>query len=178
MFLHEYLEDVYTAWMFQASVIRVSGPMLNTVQKSIHLMDYQNFRVPGTPLWYFLCSICWNLALVRYGKLESGSPWEVQQFLWIIYKISGQRNVALDLLRSMEMSGSLALPLTGHRKWRKACINICKHILKSSNCVLLRVLTNNNNYTFCYYSSKKLLHESTWCHLLLAPSRCDGHNLY
>ena len=34
----------------------------------------------------------------------------------------------------------------GHRKWRKACINTCKHILKFSNCVLLRVPINNNNY--------------------------------
>ena len=34
----------------------------------------------------------------------------------------------------------------GHQKWRKACINICKHILKFSNCVLVRVPINNNNY--------------------------------
>ena len=35
---------------------------------------------------------------------------------------------------------------SSHRKWRKACINTCKHILKFSNCVLLRVPINNNNY--------------------------------
>ena len=35
---------------------------------------------------------------------------------------------------------------TGHGKWWKACINICKHILKFSNCVLVRVPMNNNNY--------------------------------
>ena len=34
----------------------------------------------------------------------------------------------------------------GHQKWRKACINTCKHILKFLNCVLLRVPINNNNY--------------------------------
>ena len=45
---------------------------------------------------------------VHNVKLESGSPWEVQQFLWIIYKISGARKVALDLMRSTEKAGSLA----------------------------------------------------------------------
>ena len=33
-----------------------------------------------------------------------------------------------------------------HGKWQKACINICKHKLKFSNCVLVRVPINNNNY--------------------------------
>ena len=92
---------------------------------------------------------CWSLRNslnIRYGKSESGSPWEVQQFPRYIYKISGSRNVALDLLRSTEKSGSLAPLLPSHQKWWKACINICKHILKFSNCVLLRVWTNNNNY--------------------------------
>ena len=87
-----------------------------------------------------------QLQSTRYGKLESGSPWEVQQFMRIIYKISGAWNVALDLPRLTEKSGPLASPLPGHRKWQKTCINICKHILKFSNCVLLRVSTNNNNY--------------------------------
>ena len=33
-----------------------------------------------------------------------------------------------------------------HRKWQKKCMNICKHILKFSNCVLVRGPINNNNY--------------------------------
>ena len=33
-----------------------------------------------------------------------------------------------------------------HGKWRKACINICEHILKFPSCVLVRVPINNNNY--------------------------------
>ena len=33
-----------------------------------------------------------------------------------------------------------------HGKWWKACINICNHILKFLNCVLVRVPINNNNY--------------------------------
>ena len=54
--------------------------------------------------------------------------------------------MALDVVRLTEKAGSLAPP-PGHRKWQKACINICKHILKFSNCVLLRVpINNNNNY--------------------------------
>ena len=65
------------------------------------------------------------------------------------------QKVAMDLVRSTEMSGSSALP-PSHRKWWNACINICKHILKFSNCVLVRVPINNNNYEqpialFCYY---------------------------
>ena len=34
----------------------------------------------------------------------------------------------------------------GHEMWQKACINICKHIMKLSNCELVRVPINNNNY--------------------------------
>ena len=45
-----------------------------------------------------------------YGKLESGSPWEVQQVPRIIYKISGSRKMAVDLARSTEKAGSLAPP--------------------------------------------------------------------
>ena len=53
--------------------------------------------------------------------------------------------MALHLVRSTEKAGSL-VRTPGHRKWRKACINTCKHILKFSNCVLLRVPINHNNY--------------------------------
>ena len=73
----------------------------------------------------------------------------------------------------------------GHWKLRKPCINICKHTLKFSNCVLLRVSTNDNNYeqlTALFVILVKNSHESTWCHnnchLLLAPSQCDCHDLY
>ena len=66
----------------------------------------------------------------------------------------------------------------GHGNWQKACINICKHILKFSNCVFVRVLINNINCqqvktesTFCYYCSKKHLHELPWCDLMLASTR-------
>ena len=31
----------------------------------------------------------------------------------------------------------------GHGEWQKGCINICKHILMFSNCVLVRVPINN-----------------------------------
>ena len=82
---------------------------------------------------------------VHIGKLESGSPWKVWQFLRIIYKISGVQNVVMDMVRATERSGSLP-HCPSHEKWRKACINICKHILKFSNCVLVRVSINNNNY--------------------------------
>ena len=71
-------------------------------------------------------------------------PERYSNFCGLFIKFQPPRNVALDLLRSTEKSGSLARPLPGHRKWRKACINICKHILKFSNCVLLRVSKNNN----------------------------------
>ena len=53
--------------------------------------------------------------------------------------------MAVDLVRAKERSGSSTL-LPSHEKWRKACINICKHILKFSNCVLGRVPIKNNNY--------------------------------
>ena len=88
---------------------------------------------------------CGVVAIPPHGKLESGSTWEVQQVLRIIYNISGSRKMALDLVRFTEKARSLAPP-PGHWKWRKACINTCKHILKFSNCVLLRVPINNNNY--------------------------------
>ena len=68
-----------------------------------------------------------------------------------------------------------------HGKWWKACINICKHILKFSNCVLLRVPINNNNYEqqialFVIILAKKH-HESPWCNLMLAPTRQQGRGL-
>ena len=51
--------------------------------------------------------------------------------------------MALDLVRSTEKAGSLALP---PQSSKVAESNICKHILKFSNCVLLRAPINNNNY--------------------------------
>ena len=59
------------------------------------------------------------------------------------HKRSGLCKVAVYLVRVTERLGSSAPP---PRKWRKACINICKHILKFSNYVLVRVPINNNNY--------------------------------
>ena len=50
--------SVACASQFLASTCRVSGPMLNLVQKSVHFMDYLNF---GELLDFFLWSICWNL---------------------------------------------------------------------------------------------------------------------
>ena len=79
-----------------------------------------------------------------YGKLESGSPWEVQQVPRIIYKISGSRKMALDLVRSTEKAGSLDPPPRSSKVAES--MYKCKHILKFSNCVLLRVPINNNNY--------------------------------
>ena len=55
----------------------------------------------------------------------------------------------MDLVRPMERSGSLAPVMESgikHYLCQKACINICKHILKFSNCVLVRVPINNYNY--------------------------------
>ena len=57
--------------------------------------------------------------------------------------------MAVDLVRATEMSRSSALVMESDKKyylWQKACINICKHILKFSNCVLVRVTINNYNY--------------------------------
>ena len=44
-----------------------------------------------------------------------------------------------------EGNGKVRVIGPGHGKWRKACINIFKYILKFSNCVLVRVPINNNN---------------------------------
>ena len=65
--------------------------------------------------------------------------------------------MALDLLRLTEKSRSLALPLPGHQKWRKACINIWKHILKFSNCVLssLEEECTSGEYIFLFCIWKK-----------------------
>ena len=89
------------------------------------------------------------------------------------------RKVALDLVRLTEKSGSSAPPLPGHRKWQKSCINICKHILKFSNCVLARVPINNNNYehlivVVVIILAKKLLHKSPWSNLMLAPTPANA----
>ena len=72
-------------------------------------------------------------------------PERYSNFCWLFIQFQGHGcgPGVLDLLRSTE-KGSLALPLPIHQKWRKPCINICKHILKFLNCVLLRVSTNNN----------------------------------
>ena len=42
--------------------------------------------------------------------------------------------------------GTFSKPDPSHEKWQKACINICKHILKFSNYVLVRVPINTNDY--------------------------------
>ena len=116
--------------------------------------------------------------------MESGSSREVQQFLQIIYKISGARKVALDLVRSTEKAGSLAPPRPppGHRKWRKACINVCKHILKFSNYVLVRVPINNNNCEqpialFVIILVKNTFRNHHGCNLKLAPTRQQERGL-
>ena len=57
--------------------------------------------------------------------------------------------MAHTLVRAMERSGSTAPVMESggkHYLWWKACINIWKHILKFSNCVLVRVPINNYNY--------------------------------
>ena len=61
--------------------------------------------------------------------LELGSPWEVQQFLQNIYKISGVWKMAVDLVRSI-VDGKVgvigdAAPVMESGGSRKACINIC-----------------------------------------------------
>ena len=59
--------------------------------------------------------------------------------------MSGLLTVAMDLVRATERSRHRPHhPI--HGKWQKACINICKHTLKFSNCVLVRVPINNYNY--------------------------------
>ena len=69
----------------------------------------------------------------------------------------------------------------GHGKWRKACINICKHILKFSNCVLLRVPINNNNYeqpiALFVILAKNTFRNHHGCNLMLAPTRQQGLGL-
>ena len=66
-----------------------------------------------TNAWY-LCAFCPILCFLfppnPHGKLESGSPWELQQVPRIIYKISGSRKMALDRVRSTEKAGSSAPP--------------------------------------------------------------------
>ena len=66
-----------------------------------------------------------------------------------------------------------------HQKWRKACINICKHILKFSNCVLVRVPINNNNYEqpialFVIILAKNTFRNHHGCNLKLAPTWQQG----
>ena len=66
------------------------------------------------------------------------------------------------------------------RKWQKL-ESMYKYLktqntLKFSNCVLLIVPINNNNYEqpippFVIILPKKHLHESPWCNLMLAPSQ-------
>ena len=65
---------------------------------------------------YSIIPEAWNIQ-DRYGKLESGSPWEVQKFLQIIHKISGVQIVAVDQVRPTEKSGSSA-PMP--RSWKVA----------------------------------------------------------
>ena len=85
----------------------------------------------------------------------------------------------MDPVMSTEKSGSSAPSPPGHRKWWKACINICKHILKFSNCVLERVpIKKNDNYEqqiaiLLLFYQKHLL-ESPWCNLMLAPTPANA----
>ena len=55
--------------------------------------------------------------------------------------MSGLRKVAVALVRATERSGGRKVYLV-----RNACINNCKHTLKFSNYVLVRVPINNYNY--------------------------------
>ena len=68
-----------------------------------------------------------------YGKLESGSPWEVQQVPQIIYKISGSQRMALDLVRSTEKAGSSKVAESMY-KYLQTHIEVLKLcIIKSAN---------------------------------------------
>ena len=69
-----------------------------------------------------------SLESIRYGKLESGSPWEVQQFLQIICKISGAWKVALDLVRLTEKAGSFPPPQAPPPRSLKVVESICKYL--------------------------------------------------
>ena len=71
--------------------------------------------------------------------------------------------MAVDLVRSTERSGSSA---PSARSWKvvESMNKYCKHILKFSNCVLLRVPINDNNYEqpialFVIILAKKYLHQ-------------------
>ena len=96
----------------------------------------------------FLISILdmyiWNFNIYvpigPYGKLESGSLWEVQQVPRIIDKISGSRKMTLDLVRSTEKAGSLAPPPRSSKvaesmyKYLQTHIEVLKLcIIKSAN---------------------------------------------
>ena len=71
-------------------------------------------------------------------------PERYSNFYGLYIKFLGAE-VAVELARSMEKSGSSVVS-PGNGMWQKACIYICKHILKFSNCVLVSVPINNNNY--------------------------------
>ena len=67
----------------------------------------------------------------------------MEQFLWIIYKISVVRKVAVDLVREMERSGSSGQP----PRSCKVVESIYKYLQTHTeviNCVLVRVPINNN----------------------------------
>ena len=107
---------------------------------------FQKFKEILT-VWHIINQ--WLITHCHNGKLVSPTAGEKLLFLRIIYKRSELRKVSMDLLMAMERSRSSALVMESAGKlylWQKACINICRHILKFSNCVLVRVLINNYNY--------------------------------
>ena len=63
----------------------------------------------------------------------------------IIYKISGVRKVAMGPWTwwGQQKSQGHRSRLPGHGKWRKACINICKHIELWSSQTVYYKSTNN-----------------------------------
>ena len=82
-----------------------------------------------------------TVAVPPDGKLELASAWEVWQFLRKIYKISGPRKLALDLLRSTEKSGSWAPP---HLRSSKVTESMYKYLQTHIEVLKLCIIKSAN----------------------------------
>ena len=100
-------------------------------------------KSPMMPQWLLILPQKWSHA--RMENWNQDLPERYSKFRGLYIKFQGYWKWPWTWWGPWKRQGHWRRP-PGHRKWRKACINTCKHILKFSNCVLLRVQINNNNY--------------------------------
>ena len=108
-------------------------------------------------------------------------PESYSNFCGLYIKFQGHRKWPWTWWGWRKRQGHWPCP-PGHRKWQKACINICKHILKFSNYVLVRVPISNNNYEqpialFVIILAKNSFRNHHGCNLKLGPTRQQGKGL-